>query len=321
MELAGINVAIIVVTISIIISGIDIGAGRALSYKNIERFGVEELFQSVLNAAIVGGAVGIIESLKAASASLVKTTCTQSDSINELSCLFQLISNDLFSLMQETNHALITVGYYQTLSLNFGSFSIQPLYNLEGISSILISQAGTLNLLMILLNLNLQILSFFSQNALSLFFSLGLVFRSFFATRRLGGFFIALSLGFYIFYPAFILVFPSPAPDILAAKTALQSFNLNPAYSLVPILDLNNNNAIAEKLDNMSFKKLSNLSSNATDFSSDLTSLSNLNSTALSKILLYIVFAPLFSLLITVVFIKEISNVLGGEFSFSFEVI
>ena len=43
---AGMQIAVIVVTASIVLSGILIGVGRAFSYKRIENFGVEEFFAS-----------------------------------------------------------------------------------------------------------------------------------------------------------------------------------------------------------------------------------------------------------------------------------
>jgi len=50
------------------------------------------------------------------------------------------------------------------------------------------------------------------------------------------------------------------------------------------------------------------------DFTSDLTVISKANSDAISKTLLYSAIAPLFSLLITAVFVKELGALLGGEF-------
>jgi hypothetical protein len=320
-ELIGMNIAVIVVTISIILSGILIGLGRAFSYRNVERFGVEELLQSILNAAIVGAAALIVESVKTISSSVVTPACGAGDAITELGCVLNTLSVSTAELMNQCLAAMNLIGYYQTLTLNFGTFSIQPLVNLSGASSILSSQVLALNLLLILVNLNAQIVSFFAQNALALFFPIGLILRSFFPTRKMGGVLIGVALGMYIFYPAFVLAFP--APDLTAATANVTAFNSNPLYAAMPVLNLNDNYAIAGKLDNMSAGAnvtLNNVSYVA-DFSGDLTVLAQMNATAISQVLLYGVFAPIFSLLVTLVFIREMGEVLGGELQFKTEVI
>jgi hypothetical protein len=203
---------------------------------------------------------------------------------------------------------------------------------MQGISGILSSQVLMLNTLLILVNLNAQIVAFFAASALTVFFPVGLLLRSFFATRRIGGFLIGLALGLYVLYPAFVLAFPIPSID--AEVTQLKQFNSNPFYSTVPIINVGNK-AIAEKMDNMSSKSIAtvfttiennsiNVTTNRTytaDLNGDLTMITQSNANAISKVLLYAVIAPLVSLIITFVFIKELSSVLGGEFQFKPEVI
>ena len=125
----------------------------------------------------------------------------------------------------------------------------------------------------------------------------------------------------YILYPAFTLSFP--VPDLTNETAQLKAFNANPFYATVPILSLNGNDAIAAKIDNMTTK--SNVSiGNSTyvaDISGDLTIITQTNANSISKILLYAVIAPLFSLIVTLVFIKEMASMLGGEIQFKTEVI
>jgi hypothetical protein len=49
------------------------------------------------------------------------------------------------------------------------------------------------------------------------------------------------------------------------------------------------------------------------DFSNDLTMIVQSAKVALSKSLLYAVVAPLFSLIVTIVFVKELASLLGSE--------
>lgn len=337
----GMEIAVIVVTASIVLAGILIGLGRAFGYKRIEYFGVEELVQSIINAAIIGSFAAVIELVGVVSASVVLTACAEGNVVDQLICTLGTLNAGLFSLFQVLLNMLTMLGYYQSISLDFGSFAISPLANLSSLSGVLSAQLLSLNLLLILIGLNIQITEFIGQNSLALLFPLGLVLRTLFATRRVGGFLIALGIGLYLFYPTFVLVFPSPVEDMNASISAIENFTNNSYYATVPVIDLNDNYAIAGKLDILSGRCLEQNMSNVTnmtnasacyefmeqqnitnmtqqqnltlDFSGDLTYITQSNNHVLSKSLLYAVIAPLFSLLITVVFVKELATLLGSE--------
>ena len=178
-----------------------------------------------------------------------------------------------------------------------------------------------------MLMLQLQILLFISQNAVQVLFPLGLLFRSFFATRKLGGFLVALSLSLFLLYPVFILMFSSPEIEISAAVEKISVITKSPEYAPSPIIDLNNNNAVAEKLDFLAGREslfqnnsTNNNSSNitivpkvTTDLTNDLTVMIQSTNAAISKVLLYSVLAPIFSLVVSIIFIKEFGNILSGE--------
>ncbi len=335
------EIAVIVVTASIVLAGILIGIGRAFGYKRVEHFGVEELIQSIVNAAIIGSFAAIIELVGIVSFSIVTEACAEGNVVAQLICTLRNLNTGLFTLFQELLKTLDILGYYQTLSLDFGSFAVSPFTNLSSLSHVLSAQLLSLNLLMMLVELNIQITEFIGQNALVLLFPLGLVLRTLFATRKVGGFLIALAIGLYLFYPTFVLVFPNPTEDLNVSTNAMENFTNNSYYATVPVIDLNDNYAIAGKLDILSGRcaeqnitnmtNLSNASAcqefmeqqnitNMTaqqnlslDFTGDLTFITQSNNQAISKSLLYAVIAPLFSLLITVVFVKELAALLGGE--------
>ncbi|HID73153.1 TPA: hypothetical protein EYP38_04375, partial [Candidatus Micrarchaeota archaeon] len=251
-EFIGVEIAVTVVIASILLAGILIGVGRAFSYKRVEHFGVEELVQSVVNAAIIGAFAAIMELVNVVSSSVVAETCAEGDAIAQLICTIEGLDMHLFSMFQELVRLTDVLGYYQSLSLSLSSISIQPFTNLSGMSDLFMSQLLSLQFLLVFLELNLQILYFVAQNALLLLFPLGLVLRTLFATRKLGGFLIALSLGLYILYPSFVLIFPDPSADLQNATYDISAFNNNSMYAAVPVVDLNDNYALAGKLDVMS---------------------------------------------------------------------
>ena len=353
-EFVGMDIAVIVVTASIVLAGILIGLGRAFGYKSVEHFGIEELIQSIVNSAIIGSMAAIIALVNAVSSTVVSQSCSTGSVVVQLVCTLDGMNTALFGLFQAVVHTMDLVGYYQTISLNMGPLTIAPFTNLAAVSAALSFQLLSLNLIMILVELNRSIADFIGQNALGLIFPLGLVLRTFFATRKVGGFLLALAIGLFIFYPTFVLIFPEPMADIQNSTALMQNFTNNSYYAAMPIVDLNGNGALATKLDIMSGRcnmgvlngtditnitnttnmtsftpcalamlQIQNASLNATngtisypystDFSGDLTVLVQSIEIALAKSLLYAVVAPLFSLIVTIVFVRELSSLLGSE--------
>ncbi|VVC04276.1 Uncharacterised protein [Candidatus Bilamarchaeum dharawalense] len=353
----GIEIAVIVVTASIVLAGILVGIGRAIGNKKVEHFGLEELIQSVINAAIIGSFAAIVELVGVVSSSVVVGQCANGNVVNQLSCTLDGVNTSLFALFQQVVQTLNILGYYQTMSLDFGAFGLSPFANLASVSNILSLQLVSLNAIMIIGQLNSQIAVFIGQNALGLLFPLGLVLRTLFATRKLGGFLIGLAIGLFIFYPTFILIFPSPIATINGSIDTMKNFTNNSYYATVPIIDLNNNYVLASKLDVMSGRcsfvrspfyingTMQNFSSTvvngslvnitlaengsscdlllysqqnqtqnlSVDLSGDLTLISQSNNNAIAKSILYNVLAPIFSLIITIVFVKELAGILGSE--------
>lgn len=303
---ADLTLAGTVVSFSIILSGILIGLGKTLSSKRLEHFGTEELIQSVINAALVGAYATIVAAATEISKGIVTgTACTTGDAIENLQCIFTSLSADIFALLSKAVILQQMVSYYQTLTLEFSTFSIQPMSGLYSVSSILSAQTLTLQALLTLAQLQVQVLGFFAPQLLTFFLPLGLIFRAFFSTRKLGGFLIALSIGVYLFYPAFILIFPTPALN--ETVSGLTNLTNNTLYKTTPILDLNDNYAIAGKLDNMT----------TGDFTGDLTLATQRISSSISSLSMFVLLAPIFSIIITIIFIKEITEIFGGEFFFA----
>jgi hypothetical protein len=314
-DFIGMGMAVIVVTASIVLAGILIGVGRAFGYKKVEHFGINELIQSIINAAIIGSFAAIVTLVSTVAGDIAEKTCTTGDVISQLSCTLTSLNSDIFILFQEVVKTLSILGYYQALTLDFTAFSITPFTNLAATSNILSAHVLIIQLLMILVQLNVQILSFISNNALALLFPVGLVLRTFFATRKVGGFLVALALGLVLFYPTFIMIFPNPKEDVKTAIGYAGNITNNTLYATIPVVDLNNNYALAGKIDMMSgrcdnpvntshcYNLTNGNSTYKADFSGELTLLTQSSGNSIAKMFLYSVLAPLFSLLVTIVFV------------------
>lgn len=302
---ADLTLAGIVVSLSIILSGLLIGLGKTMGSKRLEHFGEEELVQSAINAALVGAYAAIISIASEVSKGIAENqTCVVGDALENLQCIFSGLSSDIFLLLTQAINLHQIVSYYQSIVLEFATISIQPMSYLSSIQSILAGQILTLQALLTLAQLQVQVLGFFAPQLLTFFLPLGLIFRSFFSTRKLGGFLIALSIGIYLFYPAFILIFPAPQLNVTIANI---SNITNSSIYTVPIIDLNDNNVIKERMDNMT----------TGDFTGDLTLATQQISASIASLSMFVMLAPLFSLLITVIFIKEVTDIFGGEFFFA----
>lgn len=323
------DVAVAIVTASIILSGILIGLGRAFSIKKIESFGIEELVQSIINAALIGALASIIALVGSLANLDSQGICADSpDILIKAKCNFEELNSVLWKFESATIQSLNIIGYYKNLQLNFGLFSTKPFESIEPIYRILADQITTINLL---LTINVGLISFMdfmSKNSLTLILPLGLLLRSFFLTRKIGGILIGISIGTLLVFPTFVLGFENPLENIVNATNTTQNFNSNIYYSPTPVIDLNNNYAVAARIDIMSGRcfnqsntslcnnetlTATNISAQPPNFSADTTTLLQKNSDALSKAFIYGVISPIFALLISIFFVMEIGAIMGSE--------
>ncbi len=306
------------IVITILISGISLGVGRAFSIKRLERFGIDEGFQSVVNAAILGAAVAISVLILQISSdftpSYAKTACMANSTPSGYAmCGINSTIQSSFALSHDIVRIENNLGYYQTLELNFGNFSISPLANMQSTSAQFSNSLQSIQFSIFALALNAQLLSFISSNWFGVVFATGLVLRSIFLTRKFGAFLIASSVAFILFYPLMLLMFPLPIKEFADAKNQSSAFLSNSAYQTVPIIDLNDNGAIARKIYNMSFQASSNITNSTSDFTGDLTLLAQRITMLSASLFFYSAIVPFFALLITVALAYSLSRSLGGE--------
>lgn len=315
------------IVISIILAGMALGIGRAFSFKRLERLGVDELLQSVINAAILGFAIGlsmlVLQIGAELSPSMQGIPCASNSTPADLAvCTINASTQSAFALSLDVMRIQNTLSYYQTLDLHFGNFSIQPLANLASASNQLANSLYSIQLSTFAGAINAHVLSFISSGWFGTIFAAGMVLRTFFLSRKFGAFLIAASISLIIFYPLAMMMFSAPLPEIEAARASSTSFLNNTAYETVPIIDLNSNDAIAEKLYNMSFSVSTVQTGNGTnmtnstittDFTGDLALLVQQTTAASAALFFYCVVVPLLALVATLVLIKELSQSFAGE--------
>lgn len=299
------------IVISIIIAGICLGFGRAFSLKKLERFGIDELLQSIINAAILGFAVTLSTLVISVGDEFMPQIKNLSCDTNVtpssyMLCIINETNHQSFNLSQDTIRIQNTIGYYQSLELHFGNFSIQPLINMGSAYTQLANLLYSIQFSFFISSINAQFLSFISSNWFGVIFAAGLVLRSIFLSRKFGAFLIAVSISLIIFYPLMLLMFQPPFQALKEAKTLTEGFLTNSSYQTIPIIDLNNNNAIAEKIYNMSFM-------GGNDFVGDITLIIQQITHATALLFFYSIIVPLFALIAITVLIKELSITFAGE--------
>ena len=299
------------IIISVIVSGIALGLGRAFSIKRLERFGVDELIQAMVNAAILGFAVGLSAMVLQVSSEFTpvmqNVTCASNSTPPDyVLCGINSTSVSALSLSGDMLRVQNNIAYYQTLQLHFGNFSIAPLANMDSVSNQLSNSLYSIQLSVFASSLNAQFLSFVSSGWFGVLFASGLVLRSFFLSRKFGAFLIAASIALIIFYPLVLLMFQPPVQGLEAAKSSTSAFLSNAKYQTVPIVDLNNNAVVAVKLYEMGF-------SGGDDYTGELTLMVQEATAASAALFFYCVVVPVLALAATLVLIKELSGSFAGE--------
>lgn len=155
-----------------------------------------------------------------------------------------------------------------------------------------------LSVLLIGINALIVICDYIKNNMLSFFMPLGLLFRSFFFTRGIGAFLIAMAVGFYYIYPVvYILIDPGfvkPNFTAPAKPPEFQSPMCFPTFS------------------GLSYSVYSSLSSSATSSGSSGMSLEQLRSDV-SSVYSSVLLQPFIAFAITIVFVRYMIIVLGGD--------
>lgn len=327
----GFSIAILLISIMLSISGIILGLGYALDDRKLKEFGKNEIYQSIINGVLVGGMLLLFVKngpIDAVVNSVIppNTTfsCPSYMANNSAICfayaylagsvVYTFMGSAHFSLLSKITFLITVLFMLSTLlgaiaslelnllivSLNF-SYIVKPLLNeIQYIINLLTATAVSISVQAFLL-------IFISLTALTIILPLGLILRSFYPTRKLGGFFIAVSIGLYIVFPL----------SYLFNAVLLNAYNSNYNASSITIAT-----SAASSFENESMSVLSirNNTSGAFSLEGDLAKLSSIVSNALNELLYYtssvimqVFILPIFSLIITGISIKEFSELLGSE--------
>lgn len=208
-------------------------------------------------------------------------------------------------------------------SIDLIIIEITPLAGLSSVVQVLNSVMQSLMFLGMVVGVEMALLIFIGQTALTIFLPIGVVLRCFFGTRRVGGALIALSVGLYLVFP------------LALSLNAVASYGMMTADIADPLMEL------GEKMKALQPFGTGSTFSTTSDFTSGekwlaylevlggaLASIATLLALIpqtlvkmLSALALQVTILPVLSVMITVLAIKEMAGLFGSEINLSrFEV-
>lgn len=332
----GFSIAIYVISIMIAVSGISIGLGYAFNERRLKEFGRSELYQSIINGALVGGMLALFSSGGIVSSVINSVTVSGNTS---LQCSSSIVNNAAICLAYDylvspTGYTFMGTSHQSVLTMSAGTLT--ALFGLNAVLGII--AAFKINLLAVTLSFNyvtvplineiqylIKILStiaisatvqaavllFIAVGTLSIILPAGLILRTFYPTRKLGGFFIALSIGLYVVLPLSYVFNIALVNSYSASQSSIGQVTLTASGIESGLFSFNkdSNSSILSGFTSSISESLSALSSAVSNLIEGLIS-------DISYFIVYTFILPAFSLVITGISVRELAGILGSEVSF-----
>lgn len=332
----GYSIAVSVIAIMISVGGIIFGLGYAMDNNRLKNFGRDELIQSFINGAIVGAlflffsplglGTGMINGL--VSGSHANATCNGYMSSNYAICFaynylvgvtpvtinnssYPSLLGSSLELLLPISGLYITLGLISSTQLDFGIASI----SFGTVLAPLLSQED-----FIISALTFAIISIYTQSALlgvisivaiPLLLPVGLVLRTFYPTRKLGGTAIAIAIGLFAIFPLTYLLdaqitanYSSTINQASISSFTIQAQGVEGSLFSTSVLPSNTLSGPLQALAN----GVSGLASSFTSIIKQLVSW-------LALIIIQVFFFPVLSIVLTITSIRELAKMLGSEVS------
>ena len=319
------------------ISGISLGLGYALSERKLKDFGRKELFESIFNGIIIGSLFVLFSNNGAISILINQLVLQNGTTINCSAFLAQnpaicLANNYLvgssYTFGGITHSSVLTtvstmiVGLI-SLNTALGLIAAAKIdffivtFSLSYVVSPLISQiqyiVRILSTVAISTVVQSSVLLFAAVSSLTIILPSGMILRSFYPTRKLGGFLMATAIGLYVVLPLSYVMNASLASSftINVNATSLSEISLSASNLQGTLL---NSGEQAQKSNYTDVPSILNtITSSITGISTAITNLINGLLGFVAYLIVYSFVLPIFSLIITGISIRELSQILGAE--------
>jgi hypothetical protein len=327
------------------VAGILIGLGYALEDRKLKELGRSELYQAIINGAIIAilfaafsqyGIMTII--INGLTQNVGTYGCDASLGYNAAICFaynyligpssVTVDGNSYPTLMGSTLSifTLLTVLYATIATISSISINMIVSIGFSGLGVFLSPLHGLINFLaanIFLIIAQAALLKFIALTAVQAILPLGLILRTFYFTRRLGGALIAIAIGFFAVFPL-TYVFDAQLLDTYANGSIGQAFSYagSAVSSSISSIQSISSSAygIAQSTSAVNsiryYNPFSAVASLISGVSGSFISLINYISDVVTFLVIQVFILPIFSLILTIIFVRELARVLGSEISF-----
>lgn len=329
----GYSIAVVILAIMFMIGGILYGMGIASDIKKLKDFGKDEILQTAINGVIVGTLIIALSQGGAISTvinSIVLNTthglncpgfnsnyaiCFANNylvgvSTNIKGSVFPSLLDAALALLIPTATAYGIIGTFSSISLSVGLASI----SFKAIFSPILTEEtyiiSALTFSVISIYIQSALLEVISIITLPLLLPTGIILRTFYPTRRLGGSIIALSIGLFLIFPLTYLLDAQIAynySSITATNSAASILSYSKSISS-NIFSMDKNSSISTYM--------SGTLNLASDFFSSFLILISSILKEVSLLVIEVFFMPAFSIILTAISTREFAKLLGSEISF-----
>ena len=332
------TIAVALIAIMLSIAGIVLGLGYAMDSRKLKEFAISEIYQAVINGAIVGslivgfssGGFFMVLINNVAGISSVSASCPIGMSGNYPMCFAYnyLVGAGTVSVNGSSYQSLmsLTFEFLVPASALYSGLSLLSSVRL-GIGIASMSFAGAFNPLLTALKyaidaftaaaigieVQAMLLRFISVVAIPILLPAGIILRTVYVTRRLGGAIMAVAIGLFAVMPFTYLLNAALANNYMSSLNG-SSVNANIAS------DISESSSILGSATGMNTNNTARI---INFFRNSVNALINGFGSVINGILgviafiiIEVFFLPIFSLILTAVSIKELARIMGSEISF-----
>jgi hypothetical protein len=333
------TIAVTLIAIMLAVAGIALGLGYAIDDRRLKEFGRSEIYQSIINGVIVGVMIGAFSTGGFFSLMIngivgnagAGAACQQSMSGNSAICFAYnyLVGLTPVTINGNSYPTLIdsSIGLLVPVSTLYAGLSLLSSIKLS-VGIITIGFSGMLNPIISALDYVVEILTaaiigievqgillnFISLTAIPVLLPIGIVLRTVYVTRKLGGAIMAIAIGLFAVFPLTYLLDATLVGTYSGSVGSTVSSFINSQISA-------NNNIVSSAAQTTNSTR--NAAGIVSYFSNAINALVQGFGAFLSQladylalIIIEVFFLPIFSLILTAISIRELARILGSEISF-----
>lgn len=330
------RIATYIIVIFITLAGFAMGLGRAFGVRKLEEWGKHEILQQVINAAFIAGLASVTLFIMMLVSSLTpqpgspEALFVNPDKVfsGNAAINFSLHYLDFVNSICNALLAGLSVIYAVLAplsTLNVGvnlvvTGSITPLNGLTPFLELLGTLISAMAFFIFMIFAQRSLLLFVDATAFAVFLPLGLILRSAYVTRKVGGALIAISIGLYVVYPLLFVLDVTSMRTVVDGSVMNATLALDSAKGSITSAGIGVSSADPA---NMSVDYGGLLSQNI-DIASKLVNgiggvMSASNSLVVemqrvfASFFIVLFFMPFFNIIITIISIKEMAQLFGSE--------